>query len=113
MSTTHTRTALVAALMSVGFAVTSSSALAAGQPGASTTSATSSSTASSTVASADRQFAAKAAQGGLAEVEMGKLAQANAQNDRVKSFGERMVKDHSAANDKLTAALSSARTRTA
>lgn len=103
MSNAHTRTALVAALMSVGLAAGSlqgASALAAGQPSTSATSAASPS-AGSKVASADRQFAMKAAQGGLAEVELGKLAEANAQNDQVKSFGERMVKDHSAANDKL------------
>ena len=33
---------------------------------------------------------------------MGKLAQQNAQNDQVKQFGERMVKDHSSADAKLT-----------
>ena len=63
-------------------------------------------TQSSTVAKspadyADRRFAMKAAQGGMAEVEMGNLAQTNAQSDQVKSFGARMAKDHAAAGDKL------------
>jgi putative membrane protein len=43
----------------------------------------------------------EAAMGGNAEVEMGKLAQENASNPRVKNFGDMMVKDHSAANDDL------------
>ena len=43
----------------------------------------------------------KAAQGGMAEVELGKLAQSHASNDAVKNFGKRMVDDHSKANDQL------------
>lgn len=101
MRTTHTRTALVAALMTLGFAAMTPGAFAAGQQGATATSAAASSPGAPKVPAADRQFAMKAAQGGMAEVEMGKLAQANAQNEQVKSFGERMAKDHSAANDKL------------
>ena len=50
---------------------------------------------------ADRTFMNKAAQGNMAEVEMGKLAQQNAQSQEVKDFGSRMVTDHSAAMDKL------------
>ena len=46
-------------------------------------------------------FAVKAADGGMMEVQMGKLASEKGMNPRVKSFGEMMVKDHSEANDKL------------
>lgn len=46
-------------------------------------------------------FMNEAAMGGMAEVEMGKLAQEKAVNPRVKAFGEMMVKDHSAANNDL------------
>jgi len=49
----------------------------------------------------DRQFLKKAAQGGKAEVELGQLAQRKAASDEVKKFGERMVTDHSKANDQL------------
>src|SRR4051794_23439254 len=49
----------------------------------------------------DKSFAKEAAMGGMAEVELGNLAQQNAQNDDVKQFGARMVQDHTAANQKL------------
>ncbi len=53
------------------------------------------------LAAADRQFIKKAAQGGLAEVELGKLATEKAASPEVKQFGQRMVDDHSKANDQL------------
>jgi putative membrane protein len=59
-------------------------------------------------ASQDTDFARHAASGGLAEVSMGKLAESHAQNADVKSFGQRMVQDHSKANDQLMAAASQA-----
>ena len=53
--------------------------------------------------SPDHEFYEEAAQGGIAEVELGKLAQQKAQSPDVKAFGAMMVKDHSAANEKLKA----------
>ena len=50
---------------------------------------------------ADHSFVMKAAQGGLAEVKLGKLAQERASSAEVKNFGAQMVTDHSKANDKL------------
>ena len=47
------------------------------------------------------KFMNEAAMGGNAEVQFGKLAEQNASSQRVKNFGEMMVKDHSAANDDL------------
>lgn len=55
-------------------------------------------------ASPDASFAKKAASGGMAEVAMGQLAESHAQSADVKAFGQKMVQDHSAANDKLKAA---------
>jgi putative membrane protein len=51
----------------------------------------------------DRHFLVKAAEGGMAEVQLGQLAQSNGSTSDVKDFGARMVKDHSAANDELKA----------
>lgn len=49
----------------------------------------------------DAEFAKKAAQGGLAEVKLGQLAEQNGSNNAVKEFGQRMVQDHTKANDQL------------
>ncbi len=53
------------------------------------------------VPSADRQFTDKAAIAGMAEVDAGKLAEQKAQDSQVKQFGQRMVHDHTQANDRL------------
>ena len=58
-------------------------------------------------ASPDASFYKKAAEGGIAEVEAGRLAQDKGTSQQVKDFGAMMVKDHSAANDKLQAVASS------
>jgi putative membrane protein len=55
---------------------------------------------SATTSSAD-SFLKDAAQGGAAEVEMGKVAVANAQNPEVKKFGQMMVDDHTKAGNEL------------
>jgi putative membrane protein len=49
----------------------------------------------------DSTFVKKAAQGGLAEVELGQLATQKASSEEVKKFGQRMVDDHSKANEQL------------
>jgi putative membrane protein len=54
-----------------------------------------------TLSATDRTFAQKAAAGGLAEVSLGQLAQKNASSQQVKDFGQRMVTDHSQANQEL------------
>jgi len=46
-------------------------------------------------------FAIAAANGGMMEVELGKIAEDHAGNPRVKAFGAMMVKDHSEANATL------------
>jgi putative membrane protein len=49
----------------------------------------------------DQTFIMKAASGGMAEVELGRMAAEKATRDEVKKFGQRMVDDHSRANDEL------------
>ena len=55
------------------------------------------------VTAEDAKFATDAANGGLAEVALGKLAQTKATNPQVKSFADMMVTDHGKANDELAA----------
>ena len=49
------------------------------------------------------EFVHEAAKGGMLEVELGKLAETQALNKRVKAFGAMMVKDHTQAGDELKA----------
>jgi putative membrane protein len=51
----------------------------------------------------DKSFMAKAAKGGMMEVEWGKWAAQKGQSPDVKKFGNRMVTDHSKANNELMA----------
>jgi len=55
----------------------------------------------------DRNFVQNAAQGGKAEVELGRMAQERAAHSQVKAFGERMLVDHGKANAKLLQLVSS------
>ena len=50
---------------------------------------------------ADATFMKEAAEGGMAEVALGQLAVEKASSSDVKTFGQRMVDDHSKANDEL------------
>jgi putative membrane protein len=50
---------------------------------------------------ADSPFVTEAAKGGMAEVELGKLAADKASSPQVKQFGQKMADDHSKANDEL------------
>lgn len=54
-----------------------------------------------TMQQADLQFVREAAGGGMAEVELGRLAAEKATNPNVKKFGQMMVDDHSKANQQL------------
>ena len=55
------------------------------------------------LSAADKTFMMNAAKGGMMEVEMGKMAAQNGQSADVKKFGNRMVTDHSKANNELMA----------
>lgn len=50
---------------------------------------------------ADSTFATKAAQGGMAEVQMAQLAQQKTSDSHVKAFAERMITDHTKLNNQL------------
>jgi putative membrane protein len=67
---------------------------------ATTTGATGGTT--STLSAEDKEFVSKAGMGGLAEVQMGNLALQKATNADVKAFAQRMVTDHSKADDELS-----------
>jgi putative membrane protein len=57
---------------------------------------------SSPLSDSDKTFVMKAAGGGMAEVKLGELGASNAKNADVKAFAQRMVLDHSKANDELS-----------
>lgn len=65
------------------------------------TTATTAATSTAPLNAADKDFATKAAEGGMMEVELGQLAAAKATSNDVKDFGNRMVLDHGKANDAL------------
>jgi len=50
----------------------------------------------------DQQFALKATQAGLAEVNISRLAKMNASSSKVKQFADMMVRDHEKANKELS-----------
>ena len=72
------------------------SAMDAGQNGSS-----GSSMSSGQGSMADKMFAKKALQGGMAEVQLGQLATQNGGSDDVKQFGQKMVDDHTRLGDQL------------
>jgi putative membrane protein len=49
----------------------------------------------------DQEFAQEAAQGGLAEIKLGQLAQNKGSTEFVKSFGQRMIVEHATVADRL------------
>ena len=55
----------------------------------------------------DKKFVKDAAIGGLTEVELGKLAAQKGSSDAVKQFGQKLVDDHTKANDELKQIASS------
>jgi putative membrane protein len=57
--------------------------------------------------SPDEKFVMEAAEGGMMEVQLGQVAVAKATSADVKQFGQRMIDDHSKANDELTGLASS------
>jgi len=55
----------------------------------------------SELSAADQEFVQKAAQGGIAEVQLAQLAQQNTRSDQVKQFAQKMIDDHTPNNKQL------------
>jgi putative membrane protein len=58
--------------------------------------------ADSTLSSDDSDFVKNAAKGNITEIDLGRLAAQKATNPEVKTFANRMIRDHSKANEELT-----------
>jgi putative membrane protein len=89
-------------IFSLGLALTLSTSFAADKekPATPTPTPVSDKTVSDKI-SADTVFIKKAAEAGMAEVEVGKVAEKNGQREDVKTFASLMVKDHGKANENL------------
>jgi putative membrane protein len=61
-----------------------------------------------TLGSNDRKFVMEAAMGGMMEVELGRLAVERGASEAVKQFGQRMIDDHTRANQELMQLASAA-----
>ena len=83
-------------ILTLGTAVALASAWGAPEKKAESTTAT-----EAKASAADTAFIKKAADGGMTEVELGKLAEKNGEKEDVKTFGSHMVKDHGKANGEL------------
>jgi putative membrane protein len=75
--------------------------LVVAQEAGQSTASKSGSEASSSAKVSDHSFMKEAADGGLAEVELGQLAGEKSSNPQVKEFGQRMASDHGKANEQL------------
>lgn len=78
---------------------TAPSGMAMAQPPAGTT--------KTDLSKTDSEFVTKAAEGGLAEVQMAQLAQQKSQKQGVKDFAQHMIDDHTPNNQKLMTIASS------
>lgn len=57
----------------------------------------------SSLSQVDREFMVKAAQGGMAEVQFGQLALQRASSNPVRQYAQRMIQEHTKANNELMA----------
>jgi putative membrane protein len=89
------------ALIAAGLAIAPGSFAQTNQPGAPSHAAPAPA-AKDALNQEDRLFVKEAAAGGMAEIELSKIAQ-KSENGDVKSFADRMIRDHTAANADLTA----------
>lgn len=106
MHTPHrSLTRLLHVMLAAGLVATSGAVFAQASASAPAGAGTSAATASAgaKVSRGDRNFFVTAAEDGMAEVELGKLAQQKGSSEQVKSFGGQMVTDHTKAGDELKA----------
>lgn len=102
------KSALAAAVLSLGFSMgalaqDSAGSSASGTPSSATgTTSARSTTGSGGIARSDRRFLEEAYMGSMAEVRLGKLAQDKASSQEVKDFGRRMVDDHNREIERLS-----------
>jgi len=101
MSHQSNRLSTVSVGIGLAFLVAAGAAPAQGTSNSSSSTSSMKAGTSASVPAADKAFVEKAAVGGMAEVQMGKMAQQKGSSDQVKQFGARMVDDHSKANDEL------------
>jgi putative membrane protein len=87
---------IAVAVLSAGFGITAIAQTTTTAPGR-----TAAGEKASSLSSADRKFMETAAQHGIAEVALGRIAAEKARSPEVKQFGERMVQDHTKANQQL------------
>ncbi|HEY9402357.1 MAG TPA: DUF4142 domain-containing protein [Pyrinomonadaceae bacterium] len=92
--------AATAAAQNTNSGTTNSSSMSSGNANSNTT-ATRGAGNMATVNSSDRKFAMTAAMGGMAEVEMARLALTKASSDAVKQYAQKMIDDHTTANAEL------------
>lgn len=92
--------AFATALLALGLAACGMTE-AADRPPARAAAATAGATVPASLAAGDLDFVLHAAQGGLSEVTLGRLAQERAGAAEVRQFGQRMVEDHTRANEEL------------
>src|ERR1043165_2394267 len=71
------------------------------KPSPSASASTSKSPATPALSAKDKSFMKEAAQGGMMEVDMGKMAQQKGKSADVKKIGSTMVSDHTKANNEL------------
>lgn len=96
----------VAVALSLAFAWAGLAAFAAGAAAPTDSAKSTAKTKTPVATMSDSDFAKAAAEGGLAEVKFGELAQDKASNKAVKDLGQRMVDDHTKADDDLKTAAS-------
>lgn len=86
---------------STGVTATDTSATTSTNPATADTTGSSTSQSAAALLPEEQELMTKATQGGLAEVSLGQTAAQKATNQDVKTFAEKMIADHSKANDQL------------